>query len=107
MDILFSHGAGLDVHQKRMTAYRVTPDLTGQQANGRLELQDFGTMTADVLVLSDWLAAAGGTHVAMESTGEYWKPVFNSLEGSFTVFLVNARHVKQVPGRKTDKADAR
>ena len=107
MDILFSHGAGLDVHQKRMTACRVTPDPTGQQADGRLELQDFGTMTADWLMLSDWLAAAGVTHVAMESTGEYWKPVFNILEGSFTVFLVNASHIKQVLGRKTDKADAR
>jgi transposase len=56
---------------------------------------------------SDWLAGAGITHVAMESTGEYWRPVYNLLEGNFTVFLVNAAHVKQVPGRKTDKADAR
>jgi transposase len=107
MDIMFSHCAGLDVHKKRITACRVTPDLTGHQADGLLELKDFGTMTADLLMLSDWLAAAGVTHVAMESTGEYWKPVFNILEGSFTVFLVNAAHVKQVPGRKTDKADAR
>jgi transposase len=107
MDIIFSHCAGLDVHKKRITACRVTPDPTGQQADGLLELQDFGTMTADLLALSDWLAAAGVTHVAMESTGEYWTPVYNILEGSFTVFLVNAAHVKQVPGRKTDKADAR
>jgi len=107
MEIMFSHCAGLDVHKKRITACRVPPDLTGQQADGLLELQDFGTMTADLLVLSDWLAAAGVTHVAMESTGEYWKPVFNILEESFTVFLVNASHGKQVPGRQTAKADAR
>jgi transposase len=107
MDVIFTHCAGLDVHKKRITACRVTPDPLAQQADGLLELRDFGTMTADLLALSDWLAAAGVTHVAMESTGEYWKPVFNILEGSFTVFLVNAAHVKQVPGRKTDKADAR
>src|SRR5262249_56879030 len=59
------------------------------------------------LALVDWLAAAGITHVAMESTGEYWQPVYNLLEGSVTVLLVNAAHVKNVPGRKTDKADAR
>ena len=64
-------------------------------------------MTVDLLALSDWLAAVGITHVAIESTGEYWKPLYNILEGDFTVFLVNAAHVKQVPGRKTDKADAR
>jgi transposase len=63
-------------------------------------------MTADWLALSDWLAAAGVTHVAMESTSAYWKPVYNIWEGNLTVFLVNAAHVKQVPGRKTDKADA-
>jgi len=107
MDGIFTHCAGLDVHKKRITACSVTPDPTGQQADGVLDLQGFGTMTTDLLALSDWLAAAGVTHVAMESTGEYWKPVFNILEGSFTVFLVNATHVKQVPGRKTDKADAR
>jgi transposase len=107
MDVIFTHCAGLDVHKKRITACRLTPDPTGQQVDGLLELQDFGTMTADLLALSDWLEAAGITHVAMESTGEYWKPVYNILEGTFTVFLVNAAHVKQVPGRKTDKADAR
>jgi transposase len=64
-------------------------------------------MTCDLLVLVDWLTEASITHVAMESTGEYWKPVYNLLEDTFTVFLVNAAHVKNVPGRKTDKADAR
>jgi transposase len=107
MDVIFTHCAGLDVHKKSIMACRVTPDPTGQQADGIIELQEFGTMTLDLLALSDWLAAVGVTHVAMESTGEYWTPVYNILEGDFTVFLVNAGHVKQVPGRKTDKADAR
>jgi transposase len=107
MDVIFTHCAGLDVHKKTVMACRVTPDPTGQQVDGIMELQEFGTMTVELLALSDWLAAAGITHVAMESTGEYWKPLYNLLEGDFTVFLVNAAHVKQVPGRKTDKADAR
>jgi transposase len=107
MDVIFTHGAGLDVHQKTVMACRVTPDPTGQQADGIMELQECGTMTVELLALSDWLAAAGITPVAMESTGEYWKPLYNLLEGDVTVFLVNAAHVKQVPGRKTDKADAR
>jgi transposase len=107
MDVVFTHCAGLDVHKKTVTACRVTPDPSGQQADGILELRVFGTMTADLLALSDWLAEVGITHVAMESTGEYWRPVYNLLEGNVTIFLVNAAHVKQVPGRKTDKADAR
>jgi transposase len=72
-----------------------------------MELKTLGMMTVDLLALSDWLAAAGITHVAIESTGEYWKPLYNILEGDVPVFLVNAAHVKQVPGRKTDQADAR
>jgi transposase len=107
VDVVFTHGAGLDVHKKTVMACRVTPDPTGQQADGIMEVKEFGTLTSDLLTLSDWLAEAGITHVAMESTGEYWKPVYNLLEGTLTVFLVNAAHVKQVPGRKTDKADAR
>jgi transposase len=107
MDVMFTHGAGLDVHKKTVMACRVTPNPTGEHADGVMELQEFGAMTVDLLALSDWLAAAGMTHVAIESTGEYWKPLYNILEGDFTVFLVNAAHVKQVPGRKTDKADAR
>ena len=107
MDVVFTHCAGLDVHKKSVMACRITPDPTGQQAEGLIEVREFGTLTVDLLALSDWLAAAGMTHVAMESTGEYWKPVFNLLEGTTQVFLVNASHVKRVPGRKTDKADAR
>jgi transposase len=107
MDVVFTHCAGLDVHNKTVTACRVTPDPLGQQADGMLEVKEFGTLTRDLLALSDWLTEAGITHVAMESTGEYWKPVYNLLEGTCTVFLVNAAHVKNVPGRKTDRADAR
>jgi transposase len=107
MDVIFTHCAGLDVHKKTVMACRMTPDPTGEQADGIVEVQKFGTMTSDLLALSDGLATAGITHVAMESPGEYWKPLYNILEGDFTVFLVNAAHVKQVPGRKTDKADAR
>src|SRR5919108_3900370 len=107
MDVVFPHCAGLDVHKKRITACRVSPDPTGQHADGVMEVRDFGTLTIELLALSDWLSQVGVTHVAIESTGEYWKPVYNLLEGTFTVFVVNAAHVKNVPGRKTDKADAR
>ena len=107
MDVVFTHCAGLDVHKKTVMACRVTPDPLGQQADGLMEVKEFGTLTRDLLALSDWLSEAGVTHVAMESTGEYWKPVYNLLEGTCTVFLVNAAHVKNVPGRKTDRADAR
>jgi transposase len=69
------------------------------------EIRTFGTMTEELLQLADWLTAAGCTHVAMESTGVYWKPIYNLLEGSFALLLVNARHIKQVPGRKTDVRD--
>jgi hypothetical protein len=70
----------------------MVPDPTGQDGEDVAELERFGTMTIELLALVDWLTAAGITHVAMESTGEYWKPVYNLLEGSFTVLLVNAAH---------------
>jgi transposase len=107
MDVVFPRCAGLDVHKKSITACRLVPDPTGQEAEGIAELREFGTMTLELLALADWLTEASITHVAMESTGEYWTPIYNLLEGTFTVFLVNAAHVKNVPGRKTDKADAR
>jgi len=69
-------------------------------------LRKFGTMTADLLELRGWLAELRVTHVAMESTGVYWQPVFNLLEGHFKVWVVNAQHMKKVPGRKTDMKDA-
>ena len=104
MDVVFLRCAGLDVHKKGMTACRIVPDPTGQEAEGMAELRTFGTMTLELLALADWLTEASMTHVAMESTGEYWTPVYNLLEGTFTVCLVHAAHVKNVPGRKTDKA---
>jgi transposase len=80
----------------------VTPSPHGAP---RKEVRSFGTMTADLLALADWLAEAGCTHVAMESTSVYWKPIYNLLEDRFTLLLANARHIKAVPGRKTDVRD--
>ena len=98
MDVIFTHGAGLDVHKKSVMACRLVPDLTGKQANGLMEVRACGTLTIDLLALSDWLAEAGVTHVAMESTAEYWKPVFNLREGNFQVCLVNGPISNGSPG---------
>lgn len=103
MDVLYSHCAGLDVHKKTVVACVITPDPT---SGWRKETRTFTTMTADLLALSDWLQSHGVTDVAMESTGEYWKPIFNILEGTFQVLLANAQHIKAVPGRKSDIQDA-
>jgi transposase len=103
MEIVHTHCAGLDVHKKTVVAAIIVP---GPKPSGYQETRTFGTMTVDLLTLSDWLLAHGVTHVAMESTGEYWKPVFNLLESDFQVLLVNAAHIKAVPGRKTDVNDA-
>lgn len=103
MDILYTHCAGLDVHKKTVVACCLTRDAQGKKAQ---ETRTFSTMTQDLLALSDWLQEAGVTQVALESTGEYWKPVYNLLEENFTLLLVNARHIKAVPGRKTDVKDA-
>src|SRR5205809_1436979 len=97
MEVLHDCGCGLDVHAKTVEACLIT--------KGRKELRTFSTMTDELLRLADWLTSAGCTHVAMESTGVYWKPIFNVLEGLLSVILVNARHVKAVPGRKTDVRD--
>lgn len=103
MDVLFESCAGIDVHKRTVVACRIYKASDGKQ---RIDKQTFRTMTQDLLTLSDWLAEAGITHVAMESTGDYWKPVYNLLEGIFEVWVVNANHVKNVPGRKTDVKDA-
>jgi transposase len=107
MDVMFPRCAGLDVHQKSMTACRMVPDPRGQEGEGSAELKTFGTMTRDLLALADWLTDASMTHLAMERTGAYWKPVDNLLEDICTVCLVHATQVKHVPGRKPDTADAR
>lgn len=103
MEVVYPHCAGLDVHKKTVVACAITPDAQG---GWRKEIQTFSTMTVELLKLSDWLLSRNCTQVAMESTGEYWKPVFNILEASFEVMLVNAQHIKAVPGRKTDVKDA-
>ena len=77
MDVVYTHCAGLDVHKKSVTACRIIPDPTGQDPEGCVALRQFGTFTLELLALADWLTEAGITHVAMESTGEYWKPVYN------------------------------
>lgn len=103
MRVVYKQCAGLDVHKKTVVACRVRINEQGQREQ---EVRTFSTMTCELLLLLDWLLAWGVTHVAMESTGEYWKPVYNLLEGQVTVLLVNAQHVKHVPGRKTDVKDA-
>ncbi len=103
MEVLHSHCCGLDVHEKTVVACLLTP---GTGAKAKREVRTFGTFTRDLDGLADWLGEAGCTDVAMESTGSYWKPVCNRLEGRFKVMVVNARHLKTVPGRKTDVKDA-
>jgi len=102
MENIFLRCAGLDVHKASVEAC-----VRRMEASGRLHQQTrhWGTMTRDILMMADWMAAQGVTHVAMESTGVYWKPIFNILESRFKVLLVNARHLKQVPGRKSDIRD--
>jgi transposase len=103
MDIHYPCCCGIDVHQRSLTACVLTPGAGPEPGK---EVRTFSTMTADLVALADWLAEQGVTHVAMESTGVYWKPVWNLLEDRFTLLLVNAAHIKAVPGRKTDVADA-
>ncbi len=106
MDIVHERCCGLDVHKQTVVACLLTPDPAGGEGRPHKEVRTFGTMTADLLALSDWLAAAGCAHAVLESTGVSWRPVWNVLEGGFELLLVNAQHVKQVPGRKTDVKDA-
>ena len=103
MEVVHERCCGLDVHKKIVVACLLTPGGTTRRTT---EVRTFGTMTRDLLHLADWLAAAGCTHVAMESTGSYWKPVYNILEATCTILVVNAQHMKAVPGRKTDVKDA-
>lgn len=99
MDIIVERGAGLDVHKETVVATIDGPGI-------KKETRTYNTFTNDLQRLRDWLKENGITHVAMESTGIYWKPVFNILEDTFEVILVNARHIKHVPGRKTDVSDS-
>lgn len=103
MDILHTRCAGLDVHKKTVVACRITPSPQGENV---MQTRTFGTMTNDILALAQWLQEAQIAEVAMESTGVYWKPVWNLMESTFHLMLVNPQHMKQVPGRKTDVKDA-
>jgi transposase len=103
MDVLHVCCAGLDVHKRTVVACVRRVDPAGKVSKN---VKTFATMTRDLLDLSDWLSVQGVTTTAMESTGTYWKPVFHILEPRFTVVLVNAHHIKQVPGRKTDVKDS-
>jgi transposase len=103
MEVLYTVCCGLDVHKASVTACLRSP---GDGPRRRQEVRTFGTTTRELLRLADWLTAARCTHVAMESTGIFWRPVYNLLEGSFELSLVNAQHVKMVPGRKSDVRDS-
>src|SRR6266536_3343318 len=103
MEVLVSRGCGLDVHQATVVACLLTCEP------GRLprkHVKTFSTMTSGLIELRDWLKGGGCTAVAMEATGVYWKPVYTILEGHFELVVANARHIKAVPGRKTDVKDA-
>src|SRR5258708_1655274 len=104
MDLIFENVAGLDVHQKTIVACVRT--IRPQGGHIAEEVLTFGTMTGDLLRLSDWLVKKGVTHVAMESTGVLWRPVWNILDGQFELLLVNPRELKRVPGRKSDVSDS-
>src|SRR5262245_2088245 len=102
VEVVYERCCGLDIHKQTVVACLL---MSGPGRPPSREIRTFGTLTDELLQLADWLTAAGCTHVAMESTGIYWKPLYNLLEGSFELLLVNARHIKQVPGRKTDVKD--
>jgi transposase len=103
MNIVHDCCAGLDVHKKTVVACVLVSQTTGKP---RKEVCTFSTMTPDIVRMRDWLKALSVTHVAMESTGVFWKPIYNLLEGHVELLLVNAQHIKAVPGRKTDVKDA-
>lgn len=104
MDVVVERCAGLDVHKKTVTACVRTPSRSGGERRRRV--RTFATTNPGLEGLREWLVSRGVTHVAMESTGVYWRPVWAVLEGGFDLLLVNARHVKHVPGRKTDVKDS-
>lgn len=103
MQVMYERCAGLDVHKKTVVACVM---VTGPSGQVQKQVRTFATMTQSLLGLADWLTSQQVTHVAMESTGVYWRPVFNILEAAFEVVLVNAQHIKAVPGRKTDVKDS-
>ncbi len=102
MEVVHERCCGLDIHKRTIAACCIVPAPDGR---AHKEVRMFGTMTADLEELADWLTSHGVSHVAMESTGIFWQPVYNVLEERFTLLLANARHIKAVPGRKTDIRD--
>lgn len=103
ISVVFDRCCGLDIHKKLIVACLLIRDASGKLTK---ELRTFSTMTTGLLELLEWLKGVGCSHVAMESTGVFWKPIYNVLEGEMEVLLVNAQHIKAVPGRKTDVKDA-
>jgi transposase len=103
MDVIVERQSALDVHKAQVTGCVRIPGAAGERVE---HVEQFQTTVRGLLVLRDWLKAHGVTHVVMEATGDYWRPVWHVLEDDFELMLVNARHVKQVPGRKTDVSDA-
>lgn len=103
MQVMIPCCAGLDVHKKTVVACVMVSSADGQVQK---QARTFGTMTPDLLALGDWLKGFGVTHVAMESTGVYWRPIYQLLEDRLTLLVVNAMHIKRMPGRKTDMTDA-
>jgi transposase len=99
MEIVHERCCGLDVHKRIVVA---SIRIHNAEGGAQMDTKTFSTMSFDLLILRDWLAAHSVTHVAMESTGVYWKPIYNLLEDQFNVVLVNAHHIKALPGRKTD-----
>src|SRR5690242_6384505 len=105
MEVLYTNGAGLDVHKKTIKVCLLTHPSSGPNQPHKA-FRTYFTTTEELLKLSDWLKEQGCTHIAFEATGVYWKPVFNLLESGFEVLVVNAQPIKAVPGRKTDIKDA-
>lgn len=103
MQVVYERCCGLDVHKKTVVACVLVTETGGQMQR---HIRTFATMTAGLLALADWLESMSVTVVALESTGVYWRPVFNLLEEGRTIILVNAQHMKALPGRKTDVKDA-
>jgi len=103
LSVLYARCAGLDVHKAIVVACVLLTTTTGKTSR---QIRTFASTTAGLLALADWLESQAVTHVAMESTGILWRPVFNILEGRFQVILVNAAHMKAVPGHKTDIKDS-
>jgi transposase len=103
MEVIYARCAGIDVHKKTV---RVCVLIRQEHGKPSKEFRTYGTTTEDLLNLLDWLLAQGCTHVALEGTGVYWKPIYNLFEGQIEVLVVNAQHIKAVPGRKTDTKDA-